>query len=97
MDNNPDLLARGDPAIGLAGFNRLTNVFRAGDPDAGGNLTVDTWDIPSYPQNTFPQPGGTPQLIMSFEIAVPEPATIVLLTAGAIGLLATRRRMHKPA
>ena len=34
VDNNPDLIAHGDPAIGLVGVHGLNNVYRAGDPNA---------------------------------------------------------------
>ncbi len=116
VDNNPDLIAHGDPAIGLAGMSGLSNVYRAGDPnaqfapssvdfyspdqngyttlgfDAWGNLTVSTWGIASYAANGFPQPDGTSQLIMSFQIDVPEPASMGLFAAGVLGLAASRRR-----
>ena len=35
--NNPDLIAHGDPPIGLVGFPGLTNVWRDGHPDAASN------------------------------------------------------------
>ncbi|GAC1339636.1 MAG: hypothetical protein NVSMB18_08210 [Acetobacteraceae bacterium] len=35
--NNPDLIAHGDPAVGLVGFQGLSNVYRAGDPNAASN------------------------------------------------------------
>ena len=42
MDNNPDLIAHGDPVIGLAGFAGLANVFRVGDPNAAaGPSSID--------------------------------------------------------
>jgi phosphodiesterase/alkaline phosphatase D-like protein len=34
VDNNPDLVARADPAIGLVGFPGLADVYRDGDPNA---------------------------------------------------------------
>ena len=34
VDNNPDLIAHGDPVIGLAGFHGLDNVYRDGDANA---------------------------------------------------------------
>jgi phosphodiesterase/alkaline phosphatase D-like protein len=34
VDNNPDLIAHGDPAIGLVGMSGLSNVYRAGDANA---------------------------------------------------------------
>ncbi len=34
VDNNPDLLAHGDPAIGLVGFAGLSDVYRQGDANA---------------------------------------------------------------
>ena len=34
VDNNPDLIAHGDPAIGLVGFAGLSNVYRQGDANA---------------------------------------------------------------
>ena len=37
VDNNPDLLAHGDPTIGLVGLKGLTDVFRDGDPNAATN------------------------------------------------------------
>lgn len=37
VDNNPDLIAHGDPAIGLAGLAGLNSVIRAGDPNATAN------------------------------------------------------------
>ncbi len=37
VDNNPDLIAHGDPAIGLVGFKGLDNVYRAGDANAAAN------------------------------------------------------------
>ncbi len=36
-DNNPELIAHGDPPIGLTGFPGLSDVVREGDPDAAGN------------------------------------------------------------
>jgi len=116
VDNNPDLLAHGDPAIGLVGMPGLTNVFRQGDAnaatnpssidffapdkfgyttlavDALGNLNVETWGIDSYQKNTFAQAAPTPELIMSYTIAVPEPASMVLLGCIVAGLTARRRR-----
>jgi alkaline phosphatase D len=38
---------------------------------ADGGLTVETWGIPSYQQNTFPQNAREPIRILSFEISVP--------------------------
>jgi hypothetical protein len=38
---------------------------------ADGNLTVETWGIPSYQQNKFPQSAIDPTLILSFQIEVP--------------------------
>jgi alkaline phosphatase D len=37
---------------------------------ADGNLTVETWGIPSYPENTFPQSAAAPSLILSFQIGL---------------------------
>ena len=37
VDNNPDLIAHGDPPIGLVGLAGLNSVVRAGDPNAGAN------------------------------------------------------------
>ena len=37
---------------------------------AEGNLTVETWGIPSYPENTFPQSAAAPSLILSFHIGL---------------------------
>ena len=37
--NNPDLVAHGDPVVGLAGFHGLSHVFRVGDPNAASNPT----------------------------------------------------------
>ncbi len=37
VDNNPDLLAHGDPAIGLVGLQGLADVVRQGDPTASTN------------------------------------------------------------
>ena len=37
---------------------------------ADGTLTVETWGIPSYQQNTFPQSAVDPTLILSFQIEV---------------------------
>lgn len=37
VDNNPDLIAHGDPPIGLVGFAGLRNVYRQGDPNAATN------------------------------------------------------------
>lgn len=34
VDNNPDLIAHGDPAIGLVGFKGLADVYRIGDVNA---------------------------------------------------------------
>jgi len=34
VDNNPDLIAHGDPAIGLVGFAGLSDVYRQFDPNA---------------------------------------------------------------
>jgi hypothetical protein len=39
---------------------------------ADGNLTVETWGIPSYPENTFPQSTAAPSLILSFQIGSPD-------------------------
>ncbi len=115
VDNNPDLLAHGDPAIGLQGMAGLTNVFRQGDGaasstpssidfyspdkfgyttlnfDPTGNLTVETWGIDSYALNTFPQSTAAPSLVMSYTIAVPEPASLSLVGLCGVGLLRRRR------
>lgn len=37
--NNPDLIAHGDPVVGLVGFKGLSNVVRAGDSNAATNPT----------------------------------------------------------
>ena len=37
---------------------------------ADGNLTVETWGIPSYPENTFPQSAAAPSLILGFQIGL---------------------------
>jgi len=37
---------------------------------ADGRLTVETWGIPSYQQNTYPQSVIDPSLILSFQIEV---------------------------
>jgi len=37
---------------------------------ADGGLTVETWGIPSYPENTFPQSSASPALILSFQIGM---------------------------
>ena len=118
VDNNPDLSAHGDPVIGLAGFQGLSNVVRDKDGvlvhetaptsidfyapdkfgyttlafDVWGNLRVETWGVNSYQQNTFPDAGPTPSLIMGFSIDVPEPASIALFGTGLPGLAALRRR-----
>jgi phosphodiesterase/alkaline phosphatase D-like protein len=113
--NNPDLVAHGDPVVGLAGFAGLDKVFRVDDPNAAtdpssidfyapdlngyttlsvdqwGNLTVDFWGILSYAANTFPQPGDPASLIMSFQIDVPEPTSLLMMTTGLVGLTALRR------
>jgi alkaline phosphatase D len=39
---------------------------------ADGNLTVETWGIPSYPENTFPQSPAAPILILGFQIGLTE-------------------------
>ena len=115
VDNNPDLLAQGDPAIGLVGLQGLSDVVREGDPNAAsnpssidffapdkfgyttlafdqfGNLRVETWGINSYQQNTFPTAGEAPSLIMAFSVEVPEPASIVLLIVGLIGVAGFHR------
>jgi hypothetical protein len=39
---------------------------------ADGNLTVETWGIPSYPENTFPQSTAAPNLILAFQIGLTE-------------------------
>ena len=37
VDNNPDLIAHGDPAIGLVGLAGLNSVYRQGDPNAAAS------------------------------------------------------------
>jgi len=37
---------------------------------ADRNLTVETWGIPSYPENTFPQSAVAPALILGFQITL---------------------------
>ena len=37
---------------------------------ADGGLTVETWGIPSYPENTFPQSSASPALILGFQIGL---------------------------
>ena len=37
---------------------------------AGGGLTVETWGIPSYAENTFPQSAAAPDLILGFQIGL---------------------------
>lgn len=37
VDNNPDLIAHGDPLIGLVGLAGLSDVYRQYDPNAGGS------------------------------------------------------------
>jgi hypothetical protein len=38
---------------------------------ADGELTVETWGIPSYQENTFPQSTAAPTFILSFQIGLP--------------------------
>jgi hypothetical protein len=35
-----------------------------------GNLTVETWGISSYPENTFPQSSAEPSVILGFQIGL---------------------------
>ncbi|HBK08795.1 MAG TPA: hypothetical protein DDZ81_23560 [Acetobacteraceae bacterium] len=94
VDNNPDLIAHGDPPIGLMGFPGLRDVFREGDPKAASQpssidffapdqngytildigsdatLTVESYGIPSFKPNSFPQPTEPARLIMRFRIGV---------------------------
>lgn len=94
VDNDPDLIAHGDPPIGLMGFPGLKDVFREGDPKAASHpssidffapdqngytilaiaadatLTVESYGIPSFKANTFPQPKEPARLIMRFRIGV---------------------------
>jgi hypothetical protein len=35
-----------------------------------GNLTIETWGIPSYPENTFPQSEAAPSPILGFQIGL---------------------------
>ena len=51
VDNNPDLLAHGDPLIGLVGFDGLRNVYRAGDPNAA--TSPSSIDFYSPDQNGY--------------------------------------------
>jgi hypothetical protein len=37
---------------------------------ADGNLTVETWGIPSYAENAFPQSAAAPSLILGFQIGL---------------------------
>jgi phosphodiesterase/alkaline phosphatase D-like protein len=39
---------------------------------ADGNLTLETWGIPSYPENTFPQNTAAPSPILGFQIGPPD-------------------------
>ena len=39
---------------------------------AVGGLTVETWGIPSYPENTFPRSAPAPSLILGFQIGLTE-------------------------
>jgi hypothetical protein len=38
---------------------------------ADGGLTVETWSIASYQENTFPQDPNEAQLILSVQIVLP--------------------------
>jgi phosphodiesterase/alkaline phosphatase D-like protein len=59
------------------------------DIASDGLLTVDTWGIPSYQQNTFPQNAIDATRIFSFQIGsaapVPEPGSLAILMAGLAG------------
>ena len=64
----------------------------------GSSLTINTWGIPSYQQNTFPQDNPTVSNVLGFTIqsgfiaAVPEPASLALLATGIAALAGLRRR-----
>ena len=68
-------------------FNFTTLEFKE-----DGTLEVKVLGIPDYLAGTFPQGTPDPQTILSFDIAVPEPASIALIGTGLLGLAALRRR-----
>ncbi|HYZ60973.1 MAG TPA: PEP-CTERM sorting domain-containing protein, partial [Acetobacteraceae bacterium] len=54
VDNNPDLIAHGDPAIGLMGMAGLTDVYRQGDPNAATNpSSVDFYSPDKFAYTTL--------------------------------------------
>jgi hypothetical protein len=62
------------------------------DVNAWGQLSVEVWGIPYYPENVFPSDPTDPELILSFQLDIPEPAPWGVLAVGIAGLRVIRRR-----
>jgi hypothetical protein len=58
--------------------------------DASGKITVYTWSDPNDPQISTTQGAA---LLNGFQLAVPEPASLVLFAVGLVGIVGLRRRM----